>query len=260
MSSPNGQHVQSASDKVQRALVEALKQGMAAACEQRLFRSGKLAGLFAGRNGVAGEAATLALSDGYLEIVRTESKGKFPVEWVRVTPKGVELVLQRESPARAMDELRDALQLTSVGLPAWMMQLRQGLQELSSKLTEQVMALSKRLETLSDRIQEALDRTQETTPKVPSGTAESYPWAQDVLTYLNRRRESGLDGPCPLPELFGSLRARHAGLSVQDFHTGLRRLHDRALVKLIPFDGADPLPQPEYALLDGACVYYHVGR
>lgn len=260
MSAQNGQHAESSSVKVHQTLVEALKQGMAAGCEQRLFRGGKLAGLFAARNGIAGEAATLAVNDGYLEIVRTDSKGKSPTEWVRVTPKGVELVMQRESPARAMDELRAALQLTSDGLPVWIMQLRHELQVLSGKFIEQVTALSKRLETLSDRVQESLDRTQETTPKVPTATVESFPWAQDVLTYLNRRREMGLDGPCPLPEIFGSLRARHAGLAVQDFHTGLRRLHDRALVKLVPFDGIDPLPQPEYALLDGASVYYHVAR
>ncbi|MBM4071834.1 MAG: hypothetical protein FJ271_23345 [Planctomycetes bacterium] len=260
MSAENGQPVEAGSDKVLHTLVEALKQGMAEECEQRLYRNPKFSGLFAARSGVAGEAAALAVRDGYLDIVRTESKGKSSVDWVRITPKGVDLVMQRESPVRAMDELRAALQLTSDGLPAWLAQFRKDLQELSGKFLDQVTALSKRLDSLSDRIEEALDRTQESTPRVPAGTVESYPWAQDVLTYLNRRRESGIDGPCPLPELFGSLRARHEDLSVQDFHTGLRRLHDRALVKLIPFDGTAPLPQPEYALLDGACVYYHVGR
>lgn len=258
MSVSNGHPVES--DKVQQALVEALKLGMSAIGEQRLFRTGKLPGLFAARTGVVAEAATLAVSDGYLEVVRTENKGKVSIDWVRVTAKGADLVMQRESPIRAMDELRAALQLTRDGLPAWLAELRNGLHDLSAKLIEQVSGMAQRLETLSTRIQDALDRTEATAPKVPPSAADTFPWAQEVLTYLNRRRETGLDGPCPMPELFASVRTRHAQLAVQDFHTGLRRLHDRGLLKLVPFEGLEPLPQPEYALLSGASVYYHVSR
>ncbi len=254
---------QPADDSAHKALptlVEALKLGMSGPGEQRLYRTGKLPGLFAARTGTAGAAAALAVRDGYVEVVRTETKGKTATDWVRVTAKGIDLVMQRESPTRAMDELRAALQLTKDGLPAWIVQIRQGLQELANRCIEQVTATARRLEALSERIEQALEQAEAAAPKVPPDAADAFPWAQEVLTYLDRRRETGVDGACPLPELYTTIRCRHGDLSVLDYHTGLRRLHDRGLVKLIPFDGTDPLPQPEYALLDGACVYYYVSR
>ena len=56
-----------------------------------------------------------------------------------------------------------------------------------------------------------------------------------------------------LPELFSHLREKEAALTIREFHSGLRMLHDRGLVKLSPAESPD---QPEYALLDGADMYY----
>ena len=58
-------------DKVTEALIDALKQCLADPAEQRLFKSGKLDGLFAGRTGANAEAASRALADGLLEVVRS---------------------------------------------------------------------------------------------------------------------------------------------------------------------------------------------
>src|SRR6266480_3622140 len=76
-------------DKVEFALLQALKQALAEPGEQRLFRSGKLPGLFPSRTGANAMAASGAVSEGLLEVVRTEEKGKLTVEWVRLTPAGV---------------------------------------------------------------------------------------------------------------------------------------------------------------------------
>src|SRR5439155_25136611 len=76
-------------DKVMETLLEALKQALAEGGEQRLYRSGKLPGLFAGRGGLNAEAAARAVRDGLLEVVRTESRGKVTTEWARLTPRGV---------------------------------------------------------------------------------------------------------------------------------------------------------------------------
>src|SRR5262249_26176744 len=86
--SPHGRTM----DKVTPILIEALRQAAAEAGEQRLYKSGKLSGLFPGRAGANAEAAAQALRDGLLEVVRTETKGKTTIEWVRVTPKGVEFL------------------------------------------------------------------------------------------------------------------------------------------------------------------------
>src|SRR5579885_899952 len=125
-------------DKVTEALVEALKQSMAETAEQRLFRSGKLAGLFASRSGASGEAATRALRERLLEVVRTETKGKAAVEWVRLTPQGVDFLHHHESPIRALEELREVLQVNQERVPLWLANMQHDLWELGNALTESV--------------------------------------------------------------------------------------------------------------------------
>src|SRR6516225_4269822 len=55
-------------DKVTQVLLDALKDALAQPGEQRLYRSGKFAGIFAGRTGLNGEAVARALRDGLLEV------------------------------------------------------------------------------------------------------------------------------------------------------------------------------------------------
>jgi hypothetical protein len=79
----------------------------------------------------------------------------------------------------------------------------------------------------------------------------------DALAYLDRRSA----GNCPLPELFAAMRERHAELSLTEFQGGLRRLHDRRVLRLLPLEApAVEMPEPEHALLDGAAVYYYAVR
>jgi hypothetical protein len=84
-------------------------------------------------------------------------------------------------------------------------------------------------------------------------------WGPEALDYLDRRRQVKPDGRCPLPELFAALQGRQVELSLRDFHLGLRRLQEGGQVALLPFEG-DAAPEPEYALLDGAAVYYYAVR
>jgi hypothetical protein len=246
------------SDKATGVLLEALKQGLAEQGEQRLYRSGKLPGLFSARTGTQAEAAAQALQDGILEVVRSETKGKTTVEWVRVTPRGVDFVARHESPVRAMDELRAALAATKEGLPEWVGHIRRSLQDLSERLTLEVQGVMRRLDALSQRVDEALRQAAEKTPPVPAAAADAFPWALDAVAYLDRRHQGNVDGPCPLPELFAAVG--RPALSLSDFHAGLRRLQDRGVLKLLPFEESGELPEPEFALLDGTTVFYYAAR
>src|SRR5438093_8062267 len=109
-------------DRVEFAVLQALKQALAEPAEQRLYRSGKLPGLFPSRSGASAEAAGRALREGLLEVARTETKGKTAIEWVRITPRGVDFVHDHESPVRVLEELHDTLQLTREGMPVWVLQ------------------------------------------------------------------------------------------------------------------------------------------
>jgi hypothetical protein len=247
-------------DKITEVLLDALRQAMAATEPQRLYRAVKLPGLFAGRTGANGEAAERALHEELLEITRTDTQGKTPVVWVSITPKGVEFLLNHESPLRALEELQDALHRTAEGVPGWVAEIQQGLKALSERLTTEVQATARRLEALGQRVTDAIRRIQAATPKPPEGTASALPWAEDVFQYLDRRGQGGASGPCPLPELFLHVREREPELSVKDFHSGLRRLYDRGVLRLLPFEGPDALPEPEYALLDGPTVIYYAAK
>jgi hypothetical protein len=247
-------------DKVTESLVAALKQAVAGGGEQRLYKSGKLSGLFASRAGAPGEAAAQAVRDGLLEVVRTETRGKAAVEWVRPTLRGVTFLHERESPLKALQELRAALQATREGVPAWMAAARQDLQALSDRLTAESERWLQRLDALGHWVEEALRRLEAAGPQLPAGATDVVPWALEALTYLDQRRQRGA-GDCPLPELFATVAEKHPGLSLVAFHDGLRRLHDRGAVRLVPFTAPpSELPQPEFALLDGATVFYHAAR
>lgn len=246
-------------DKLTQALVDALKQTFLQPGEQRLFRAGKLPGVFAGRAGLNADAAAQALRDGLLEIVRTETKGKTTTEWVRVTPRGVEFVHRHESPVQALHDLRAVLQMTQEGLPVWMNELRKELQALGDRLTEQAQKINHHIDALSKRVVEAIGRAEAATPTAPDLTG-IVAWAPAVLEYLDKRKASGVVNHCAMPELFAALREKQTELTVTDFHAGLRRLHDKGVLRLLAWEGPAELPEPEFALLDGAATYYHVAR
>src|SRR5947209_10944915 len=145
-------------DKEEFVLIQALKQALAEAGEQRLVRSGKLPGLFPTRTGANAAAADRAISDGLLEVVRTEQKGKLTVEWVRLTPAGVSFLHAHESPRAVLEELHAALQTTKAGVPVWLDGMRQEVRDLSDRLAVEMDKLLYRLDGLSHRVEEALRR------------------------------------------------------------------------------------------------------
>ena len=229
-------------------ILDALKRGIAAPGEHRLFRSGKLAGLFPSRAGASAEAALAALTDGLLEAVRTETKGKLIVEWVRVTPKGVAYVHDRDSPKAVLRELREVIGATRAGVPAWMESAREEIVAVAEKFEKQGAELLRRLDALTERVEAALRRAEAAGPRLPDPVARVVPWAEEALAYLDRRAEAGAAGDCPLRELFDAVHENRPGLTVPNFQTGLRRLHDvRAIQLTSTADGS--IPDPEYAMI-----------
>jgi len=247
-------------DRSTHILVEALQQALARGEEQRLHKGGKLEGLFPGRTGPAGDAAARALRDGLLEVARTETRGKTTTEWVRLTPRGVDFLHDHQSPAAALHELRDALRLNGQAVPAWLAEMRAGLQAMEQRLAADAQKWQQQLEALARRAEDTLRRLDESAPLLPRDLAEHYPWAIDALNYIDRRKNGGAPDDCPLPELFAALTRGHPHLSIIVFHEGLRRLHDRRAIRLTPAAGLADLPQPEYALFDGTTVLYYAAR
>lgn len=248
------------SERAREHLIAALRQSLGESGEQRLYRSGKFTGLFASRSGAAGDAAADAIREGLLEILRTETRGKFTIEWARITPKGVEFLHQNDSPVHVLRELQAELKTARAGVPVWLQDIDDHWREFSHEMHNRLQQALTRLDALANRVDEALRRLDGVTT-VPNSVAHSVPWASEALSYLDHRRDVGAANGCPLPELFVAVRRGNPSLSLTDFQDGLRRLSDHKALRLTRFDGpADQLPEPEYALLDGADVLYYANR
>ena len=246
---PSARHVE--------LLVDALKPAIATPGEHRLFRSGKLPGLFPLRIGPCAEAALFALRDGLLETVRTETKGKVVTEWVKATPKGVAFVSDHDSPKAVLRELKELLDATRTGVPAWMAEAKAEAALLSARFEERAAAVLGRLNELAARVEAALRRAEANGPGLGEPVGKLVPWAVDALEYLDRRVGGGAAGDCPLPELFHAVRGAHPALTLPAFHDGLRRLHDVRAVRLTPAGATD---EPEYAILADGKLMYAVTR
>lgn len=243
-------------DRATQLLIDALRQAASQAEPCPLYKTARQPGLFPSRSGAAGEAAAKALNDQLLEIVPSDSGSKAKVEYVRVTPRGVQFLCEHDSPREVLRELVLALQQTRSGLPRWAEEVQAQMRAVSHRLQQFLDRQTVALELLEKRVDAALRRIGS-----PPSDELLTPWQLDALIYLDQRRAVAGDSECPFQELFSFLRQNHAALSLPEFHRGIRRLVDRGALALSRFSGSvDQLKEPEYALLDGATVYHAVRR
>ena len=210
---------------------------------------------------MAGDAAAQALRDGLLEVTRTETKGKTTIEWVRLTPRGVDFLHEHESPVPgAARAARRPGRPTSRRCRSGWPRCGPALQALDARLAADAAKWQQKLDGLERRLDETLRRLEEATPELLPEVTEAIPWAADAVNHLDRRRATGSAGPCPLPDLFDSLVREHPALSLSAFHEGLRRLSDRHVLRLRPIDDLAELSRAEFALLDAGRVLYFASR
>ncbi|MCS7020276.1 MAG: hypothetical protein NZ703_07350 [Gemmataceae bacterium] len=237
-------------------LLAALRVAVSQPGEHRLFRAGKLPGLFPQRVGPAAVAATYALQHGLLQITRRETRGKVVNEWVQSTPAAVRFVHDHDSPQAILREWKQLLALTSTGVPAWLEQIRQQLTALTRQVEAQTQAVLEQLHGLQQRLEAALRRQELDRTLLGEPLGQSVPWAADALEYLDQRC-STTAAPCPLPELFTAIATRHPHLDIPAFQTGLVRLDELRLVRLLEHE---PVEAPEFALLHRGRLLYAVQR
>jgi hypothetical protein len=238
-------------------LLEALKAAIAVPGEHRLFRSGKLTGLFPTRAGASADAALFALREGLLETVRAETRGKIVTEWVKAGPKAVTFVHDHDSPKSVLRELKELLDTTRGGIPGWMADAKVEIAALSARFEERAAAMLGRLDELARRAEAALRRAEANGPAVTEPVSRVVPWAVEALEYLDRRAALGSPGDCPLPELFHAVRVKFPELTLPAFHDGLKRLNDVRAVRLAP---SLDMAEPEYAVVVAGRLAYAVGR
>jgi hypothetical protein len=249
-----------ATDRVNELLVETLSRALSVPGEHRLYRAGKLDGLFPGRSAACVEAAEFALAEGLLQRVRVETRGRAEIEWVEIAPPGVEFLHAHESPIHALHEMRETLRANREAVPVWLDAMRAGLRDLETRLSADADRWLGRLAAMEARLGDTLRRLEAVAPLVPVDVLEVHLWAIDAINYLDRRDTAGATDLCSLPELFAAVAGHHPGLSLAAFHDGMRRLHERRAVRLMPADDPATMTRPEFALLDEGGVYYLVRR
>jgi hypothetical protein len=237
-------------------LLGAVRSALASPGDHRLFRAGKLAGLFPQRSGPAAAAATWALRRGLLRISRRETRGKITIEWVQATPEAIAFVQQYDSPQALLREWKQLLELTASGVPAWLEQVRLQLDELTRLWQQRTAELLEQLRRLAQRLDAAWRRYELERPLVGQPVRQLIHWAADALDYLDRRLRT-TSAPCLLPELFAALRPHHPQLDIPTFHDGLIRLEQLRLLRLLPYE---PIDAPEFALLHHSQLLYAVER
>lgn len=235
-------------------LLDALKVATTTPGEHRLFRWGKLNGLFPSRVGPSAAAAKFALANGLLEHVRTEARGKLIVEWVRALPKAGEYLDDHDSPKAALRELQEVIGATRAGVPVWMAQARDEVAQLSMRFEHTAREMTRRLDSLTERVESALKRMATAAPALGEGLRQMVPWAGDALAFLDRRETL----EATLGELFQVARADDRELSVTRFHEGVRKLLDGGLLRAMTT--TEPIHEPEFAMEFGGQLVWKVRR
>ena len=168
-------------DKATQILLDVLRQGTNGEGEQRLFRSGKLPGLFSGKTSLNAELAAQALRDGLIEMVRTETRGKTAVEWVRVTSQGTAFLVQHESPLKALEELHAVLRQNQEGLPAWFTELQAAHSGRQSKGAGRIPGHEPQAGAIVPARRRHLAAGRSMGPALPNGAAGVVPWSNEAV-------------------------------------------------------------------------------
>jgi hypothetical protein len=223
-------------DKLTQLILDALGRAVLAPGGTPLIGAKSAPSLFPS-TAVARQAAEKARADGLIRRVAADPKGKADRDLYAATAAGMECLLRHTSPKQVIEDLARAVEARHAQFNDWLSIARDTHAELS--------AVRELLAQVTTRLGDA-----------PVGYVDpSADWLADL-----RERLAAWDGPgdFPLPDLYARLRAVHAGLTIGQFHDGLRELHDREQVYLHPWTGPlYALPEPAFALLVGHEVAYY---
>ncbi|HXG09042.1 MAG TPA: hypothetical protein VNK04_04570 [Gemmataceae bacterium] len=227
-------------DKSMPLILTALSRAAADPVGLPLHGTRTAPGLFAAT--AAGKlAAQRCKEEGYLRVLRTETRGKAALEVCTITEKGLAYLLAQTSPRQVLEDLVRALQSRQAQadeLLAVARQMQEGLEALRAT---------------AEKVLEQVSRPASVGPAASANGAETWPAA--ALACLARWEASGASEDCPLPELY---RQTAASLTIGQFHDGLRRLYEQAQIYLHPWTGPlYEIPEPPYALLIGHEIAYY---
>ncbi len=236
-------------DKSMQLILAALSRAVADPAGTSLHGTKAIPGLFAA-TATGKQAAQRCKDEGYLRVVRTETKGKSTLEICALTEKGLAYLLSQVSPKQVLEDMVRALEArqAQVGeLVAAAQQCQAGLDAFKAA-AEKVLQQIQRPGAVAGAF----------LPGPAASTNGSETWTGAILTYLAQRQAAGAAGDCPLPELYRQAHQATPTLTIGHFHDGLRQLREQEQIYLHPWTGPlYDLPEPAYALLSGHEIAYY---
>jgi hypothetical protein len=233
-------------DKSTQIVLEALGRAVADPDGVPLHGNKTVPGLFAA-NASGKQAAQLCKDEGYLRVVRTETKGKTTHEVCALTEKGLAYLLNQVSPKQVLEGLIQTLE----GRRGQVGELLNAVRQMQTGFDA--------LKTTAEKVLQQVNRpaASQVGPGRSSNGCET--WTSAVLSYLTRWQASGAPEDCSLPDLYRQAKQAAPSLTIGHFHDGLRKLHDQQQIYLHPWTGPlYDIPEPPYALLVGHEIAYYV--
>jgi hypothetical protein len=229
-------------DKSNQLILEALHRAASEPAGVPLFTTKKSPGLFPGGAG-ARPVAERCQQLGFLRPAPARRVNGATPEAYAITEKGLDFLLSQLSPKQVLEDL--ARQFG---------QRQAQVQELASAARSWLDEMAC-LRDVVERVVRDLPGSQAAAARL-NGLQES--WLTETLDCLKSWRGARASQDCPLPELFRRAQATTPGLTVGQFHDGLRRLHEQQQIYLHPWTGPlYEIPEPACALLVGHEIAYY---
>lgn len=228
-------------DKSQQLIIDALHRAASAGAGMPLFASRNIQGLFTA-SAPGKKAAQFCKDQGYLQVLRTETKGKATHDVCAISEKGLAFLLAEQSPKLVLESLVRALQ-----------QQCSRVDDIASVLQANQEALES-LKGIAERVLQQFQRgSPAATPPPVSTNGNGKPSCASVLLErLQQWHDAGALGDCPLPHLYRHLVEKQPHTTVGQFHDLLRQLHEEHRLYLHPWTGPlYEIPDPKLALMVG---------
>jgi hypothetical protein len=227
----------------QKLALQALSQALAGPEEMVLHGKKGNPCFFAGTGAAAKQAAQFCIEKGWLEGTgKFEGTRRSRKELFRITPTGIQETVAGSEPIALLEGILSNFQKFQEAL------------DLLKKQEALIRTLHERLRPPDFKALLANVRN-----PAQATLAPSFP-AENVLDHLADYQRRNSYGNCPLPELFHQV-AEPAGLTIGQFHDGLRRLVQEKKIRLHPFTSAAyQLQDEQYALVAGQEIKYYAER
>jgi hypothetical protein len=227
-------------DKASQLLLAGLGRAAAEPAGLPLHGRKGVEGLFTGT--AAGKfAAQRCKDEGYLQIVRTEPRGKSKLEICALTEKGLAHLISQVSAKEVLEDFIRAVEARRTQI-------------------NELLGAARHIQTGLDALKLTAERVlrEVHAPSPAPSTNGTHALNLDLLPFLTRWQERGAAEDCPLPDLYRQASQPAPRLTIGQFHDALRRLHDQQQIYLHPWTGPlYAIPEPRYALLVGHEIAYY---